>query len=106
MIEIFRQQYGIPDPAFANEPLELPAVAPGSFVKGVGGEENAACLENLGFAKHTQGFDGRGDSRLHVRRTAASDAVPLNPRCNERQMNRVEMAIELQSTARFPGPET
>ena len=48
--QIFRQQHRVADKAVAHKCIDLPAVTPRPFVVIMGGEQNAATGQGVGFA--------------------------------------------------------
>ena len=57
-------------------------------------------VEGPGVAKRAQRLDRRGDAPLHVRRPAAGEQAVLDRGRDERQVDRVEVAVELERPAR------
>src|SRR5204863_8620929 len=73
--------------------------APGGLVQVVRRQQDGARRQGAGVAQHPQGLDGGGDPALHVGGAAAGEVAVLDRRGNEGQVNRVEVAVELQGPA-------
>ena len=61
---------------------------------------------NCAVAKNPQRLDRGREPALHVARPAAAEQFPFDSRRNERQVNDVEMAVELEAFPRLSGIET
>ena len=83
----------------ADHVVELAAVAPGGLVQVVGRQQDGAGGEQARNPAAHAGLDGRGDPRLHVRRPAAGEPAVLDRGRHERQMDRIEVAVELERPA-------
>jgi hypothetical protein len=62
----------------------------------VSGEEYGAREKGLGLAKDTQRFDSCSEPRFHVGGSAPFEEISVHGRWYEREMNRIEVSIELQ----------
>ena len=90
-----------PRDALADELVELAAVAPGGLVQVVRGQEDRAGGKSPGVAECPDRLDGGGDAPFHVRGAAAGEQpAVLDSRRHERQVDRVEVAVELERPAR------
>ncbi len=96
-----REQDGIAHEAVADELVELAAVAPGGLVQVVRGQEDRTGGKSAGIAECPDRFDRGGHAPFHVRGSAAGEQpVVLDSRRHERQVNRVEVAVELERRPR------
>ena len=71
----------------------------------VGDEEHAAAYQEATIADGPQGLDGGGRPALHVAGTAAAEQVPFDKWGNERQVDDIQMAVELKTLSRSTGIE-
>ena len=94
------EQHGVSPVAVADELIELAAVAPGGFVQVVRRQQDRAGRQRLGIAECPDRLDRGGDPCFHVRCAAAGDPAVLDLRRDERQVHRVEMAVELKGRPR------
>lgn len=100
---VFGDENGITDEAFADHVFMLRTIAPRGFVEIVGGEENSALRSEIEFADDAKGFDGSSDTGFHVAGTAALEKIAFHTGRREREVDGVEVAIELQGfSAGFP----
>ena len=65
----------------------------------VGRQEDRAGGQGAGVAEGEQGLDRGGQPALHVGRPAAGEAVAVDRRRHERQVDGVEVAVELEDPA-------
>ena len=99
------EQDGIAAMPVADHLVELAAVAPGGLVQVVGRQQDRAGRQGAGIAQAADRLDGGGDPRLHVRRAAAGEPAVLDRGRDERQVHRVEVAVELERPAGPPAVE-
>lgn len=92
---VFGDENGITDEAFADHVFMLRTIAPRGFVEIVGGEENSALRSEIEFADDAKGFDGGSDTGFHVAGTAALEKIAFHTGRREREVDGVEVAIEL-----------
>ncbi|MFO0930410.1 MAG: hypothetical protein U0736_25845 [Gemmataceae bacterium] len=98
----FGDQHRVADDAGADQLVELLAEPPRRFVQVVRGEQDRAGGQHAGVAEHAQRLDGSGGPPLHVRRAAAGEQIVAAPRRDERQVDGVEVAVELQRSPWSP----
>ena len=91
----------IPDVPLGDQAVELAPVAPGGLVEVVRGQQDRPPGQGVGVAQGAERLDGGRDAGLHVRGPAAEESLPLLARRDEREVDGVEVAVELQDA---PGP--
>ena len=94
------------DDPVGRRAIQLLTESPRCFVQIMRRKQYATALQSASVTQSAQRFDRGGSAAFHVRGAAASQPVSLDPRRDERQVHRVEVAIELQCPPRFAAAET
>jgi hypothetical protein len=97
---VFRNQHRVSHVSGANQFFELLAAAPGRFVQIVCREQHRSGFHGAAVTQNPQRFHGGRRSPFHIARSAPGDPIAVDARGNERQMNRIQVAVELH---RFSG---
>ena len=93
---------GVADVALGDQGVELLAQAPGASCRSCAVSSTAPAVSAPVSRSTAQRLDGGRRAAFHVRGAAAGEEFALHGRRHERQMHRVEMAIELESSAGAP----
>ena len=83
----------------ADQLIELTAVAPRRFVQVVRGQEDRARGQSARISQRPDRFDRRGEASFHVGGAAAGQPAVLGFGRHERQVNRVEVSVELKRSS-------
>ena len=93
---VLGQHHRVAGDARRDHGVELLAIAPRRLVQVVRGQQQAARRQAAGVAHRTQRLHRRGDPGLHVGRAAAGQHAARQPRRPVRQVDGVQVAVELQ----------